>query len=90
MSVYVDEAKHPLGRMLMCHMIADSLAELLEMSVRIGVDTTHVQYPNTYKEHFDVCKRKRVLAVEAGAIEITSRELALKLLARRDKEVAGG
>jgi len=56
--------------MMMCHMYADSTEELLAMADRIGVARKWIQYPGTYKEHFDVCKSKRALAVQDGAIEV--------------------
>ena len=54
------------GRLVMCHMIADDLVELLEMADRIGVDWKWLQYAATPKEHFDIALSKRKLAVAAG------------------------
>lgn len=74
MSVYVGEPVWPYGRMKMCHMMADTLDELHAMADRIGVDRKHYQDHTKYK-HYDIAKSKRRLAVEAGAIEVTDREL---------------
>ena len=65
--------------MLMCHMIADSHEELLEMAGKIGVDRKWIQSEGTYREHFDICKAKRGIAIKNGAVEVTSRQLAEKL-----------
>lgn len=45
MTVYVDAAVHPYGRMLMCHMVAPDLGALFAMAERIGVDRRHFQDP---------------------------------------------
>ena len=75
MSVYVDDMRAPYKAMVMCHMIADTPRELMEMADRIGVKRKWIQHAGTTKEHFDICWTKRKLAVAAGAIEITMREL---------------
>lgn len=62
--------------MIMCHMTATTSRELLAMADRIGVARRHIQYPGTFKEHFDICKSKRALAVKYGAIELSMREAA--------------
>jgi hypothetical protein len=82
-SVYVDAARHRLGRMLMCHMVASTTAELLAMADAIGVDRRHLQDAGTYREHFDVCKAKRKLAIAAGAHELQQGELGRLLAAKK-------
>lgn len=54
----------------MCHMMADSVEELHAMADTIGIDRKHFQ-----GDHYDICKAKRKLAVEAGAVEITQRQM---------------
>jgi hypothetical protein len=72
------------GRMVMCHMVADSTAELLAMADRIGVARRWLQKAGTRHEHFDICLAKRKLAVAAGAAEITMKELGHRSLALRE------
>lgn len=84
MSVYVDDMEAKFGRMIMCHMIADTTAELISMANKIGVAGEWIQYPATPKEHFDIAKSKRSLAISHGAIPITWRQ-AGAMYARRLK-----
>lgn len=72
MSVFVDDARLPYGRMLMCHMTADTIDELHAMADRIGIERKWFQDKSI--PHYDICQSKRKLAVELGAIEETSRQ----------------
>lgn len=83
MAVYVDNYNCQFGRMVMCHMIADSTEELLAMADKIGVQRKWLQKQGTTHEHFDIALSKKAAALENGAIEITSRELGLKLIEKR-------
>lgn len=83
MTVYVDEMRAPLGRMVMCHMVADTEDELLSMADRIGLQRKWHQHAGTHRSHFDVSLRKRALAIQYGAREITRRQLGEWLRARR-------
>lgn len=83
MSVYVDNMRAGYGRMIMCHMIADSTEELLTMADAIGVARKWLQDGGTAREHFDIALSKRALAIQRGAVEITMHDLARKLWERR-------
>lgn len=77
MTVYVDDAEHKCGRMKMCHMLADTLPELMAMADRIGVARKWYQgFDKASCPHFDICKAKRAEAIQAGAQEITRHQLA--------------
>lgn len=82
MAVYVDDPIHPFGRMMMCHMFADTTEELLAMVDTIGVQRKWIQHAGTYREHFDIAKGKRALAIKAGALELNRNQLG-KLLNKR-------
>lgn len=87
MTVYVDDmfAEHRVRgrRMLFSHMIADTSEELEAMADHIGVQRKWIQYPGTPKEHYDVVASKRALAIKAGAVPITLRQLAAMSWRRR-------
>ncbi len=83
MSVYVDDMEAGFGRMIMCHMIADSSEELLRMADSIGVQRKWIQKAGTPREHFDIAKSKRRLAVDRGAVEISMQELVRRIQKRR-------
>ena len=58
MTVYVDDMRASFGRMVMCHMIADTTDELLAMVDQIGINQKWIQYPGKPKEHFDIALLK--------------------------------
>lgn len=90
MSVYVDDMRATFGRMVMCHMIADSHEELVTMADRIGVHRRWIQKAGTPGEHFDISLSKRADAVRRGAVEITWRELGRMIRDRRIRGAAYG
>jgi len=81
--VYVDDMRAPFGRMIMCHMLADTPTELHKMADAIGVSRKWHQ-----GDHYDVCLSKRVLAVQHGAKEITAEQMVE--VRRRCREKSGG
>jgi len=83
MSVYVDGMRARVGRLVMCHMLADTTEELVAMADRIGVARKWIQDEGTYREHFDIALSKRKLAVQHGAIEIGARGVATLLGRKR-------
>ena len=89
MSVYVDDAVHPYRGMIMCHMVADSIEELHEMADKIGVDRRHYQGPPvSSRPHYDICKSKRKLAIQYGAIKVDSKKIVSVIKNLMNKGIA--
>lgn len=88
MSVYVDESRYAFGRMIMCHMVADSIEELHEMADKIGIDRRHFQCsPKSAYDHYDICTSKRTEAVRLGAIEVSTRRIIEVCRAQRRRKL---
>jgi hypothetical protein len=78
-SVYVDGERNQFGRMVMCHMWADTAAELHAMAERIGMKRDWFQTPGSPRHpasfpHYDLSLTRRAAAVKAGAVEMGRRE----------------
>ena len=78
MSVYVGPSKYPYGRMVMCHMVADSLIELHQMANEL--DLRYEWYQGPERPHYDLSMTKRAQAVELGALEVDDRRIVEALL----------
>lgn len=84
--VYVDNMQAGYKRMVMCHMVADTDDELHTMANKIGVARKWHQKSGTPHSHYDICKAKRALAIQFGAVEIDRRELAQIIQRKRAAE----
>lgn len=82
MAVYVDNMRANYGRMKMCHMVADSMVELLAMADKIGVQRKWFQ-PLSHP-HFDVSLTKRTSAIMHGAIQVDRHGLVAAMKRHRE------
>ena len=84
MTVYVDDVRHRYRGMIMCHMWADSQAELLAMADRLPIERRWLQKPPKASwEHFDVSLSMKMKAVRLGAV-LTDKYGPLEHAARLD------
>lgn len=74
MTVYIDDAYLRFRRCIMCHMTADTEAELHEMAQKVDLRRSWYQYGGRHP-HYDISKAKRAKAVELGAVEVTARQM---------------
>lgn len=87
MTVYIDNANLKFKGMRMCHMVADTPAELHEMADKIGLRRSWFQDKSSIP-HYDVSLSKKALAIMHGAEPITSKELVGKfdVMAKHQEE----
>ena len=84
--VYLDASIWTLGRMVMCHMIADTQDELHAMAERIGMKRQWFQEPpKASVPHYDVCKARKARALALGARKLDRRAFAEKIRELRAK-----
>lgn len=93
-SIYVDDAYiqarvksgslHHSSRW--CHMTADSTEELVAFALRLGLQAKYLQFPGTWKEHFDITEPKRKKAVLLGAVEVSFRQRVIEMGGKRLQE----
>jgi Protein of unknown function (DUF4031) len=88
MTVYVDDVRHRFDRMIMCHLWADTLDELLAMVDAIGVQRKWLQTPpKTSWTHFDISLDKKRLAIARGAV-LTDKYGPVEFIARQKGDAA--
>jgi hypothetical protein len=91
MAVYIDSARNGFGRMVMCHMVADTPAELHAMADAIGLQRRWYQSPDKASfPHYDLSLTRRATALAHGAKEITRQELAAFMKRTRGDLIAVG
>ncbi len=85
MAVYVDKLRdHGWRHGPSCHLIADTVGELIEFATRLGMRKEWFQPKSS--PHFDLTAEGREIAVANGAIELDNRAMAMKLREIRNRE----
>lgn len=76
MTIYVDEIRNWGKRGEWCHMMTDGdMEELHRMATKIGLKRSWFQGQNVRHPHYDLRPSKRMLAIKAGAVPVSSAEL---------------
>lgn len=69
MTVYVDDVRHGFGRMIMCHMWADTEEELHAEAAALGLRRAWFQQPPKASwKHYDVSLGVKAAAMARGAV----------------------
>lgn len=83
MTVYLDGSRNRFRRMIMCHMIADTLDELHDMAQLIGMQREWFQDGGRVP-HYDVSLERRALAIACGAV-VLSRSKFVQVMRKNRK-----
>ena len=77
MAILIDDAVWPWRDWLWCHMVSDtSVTELKSFAASLGIPDKGFQ-----GDHFDVPAHMRDVAIERGAIPVTTRQILAALYA---------
>lgn len=80
----------PYGRMIMCHMIADTEEELDAMATKLGVRRWKQESDRdrgiAALTHYDIAKSKRAEAIRYGAVALDTLKEEADVLERLAKE----
>lgn len=91
MAVYIDDARIPFGRMIMCHMIATTERELHEIADAIGMRRAWYQVPPAASvPHYDVSLSRRRMAIDRGAVLVTDRRKFVAIVRRVKSDIIAG
>lgn len=85
--IFVDDMyQHPMGKfgqMRMSHLIGDNATELHALAAKIGIARAHF-----HVDHYDICMKKRELAIKFGAQPVTMRQAsAMVMMARAGRRM---
>jgi hypothetical protein len=98
-AVYVDSPIWERWERRWCHLLADEEDELHALATAIGCKRERFQSRprRPWVDHYDIDEERRAQAVQAGAIELSRREVCelvagkrIAALARRDGARGGG
>lgn len=86
MAVYVDRLRDYGWRHgPSCHLIADSVSELMEFAAQMGLRPEWFQPKSS--PHFDLTEEGREIAIRLGAVELNQRQMAQKLRIIRQERI---
>ena len=77
--IYVDQPIHTWRNKLWCHLVADDLEELHDFAAKLGLKRSWFQN-HKIQPHYDITEAKRAIAVKMGAKELTTEEMAERVI----------
>ncbi len=88
MTVYVDDVRHRFGRMIMCHLWADTEEELHAFAARLGLKRAWFQEPPKARwKHYDISLGVKARAIRLGAV-LTDKYGPVEFLAQQSGDQA--
>ena len=88
-SVFVDPLQQWPGKKgLWCHMMSENLKELHRFAQKIGLKRAWFQSKDI--PHYDLTERKRILALQNGAQEVSRKKIVSLINHWRKKEKGNG